>query len=398
MVGPRAELPVFEVPRSLYIHVPVCRSKCAYCDFFSVPRTSLGGEALSPLIGATLARVAELASRFGAGVFDTVYVGGGTPSVLPRELLAALLEGLAPFAPSPREWTVEANPESLDAEFLALALGAGVTRLSLGVQSLDPALLRLLGRPAGAETALEALELAAGSGLDVSADLIAGLPRRGGLSSEVAALLGFGLGHLSVYDLILEEGTPLEALARQGGLALLSEDEGADEREEAETLLASRGFGRYEVSNYALPGKESLHNLAYWRMDSYLGAGPGAVSTLAAERGGSSLRIEELASIEGYTAGSGPRATETFLAPRDSAIEVLMMGVRTREGLDLGRFEARFGFPLPELLPATLAKWKRRLVPALGRLALDSRGLDLSNGFLAEALLELERTLPAIGA
>jgi len=352
-------------------------------------------------------------------------VGGGTPTVLPRPLLARLLEGLAERAGSPREWTVEANPESLDAEALAIFRGAGATRISLGVQSLDDGLLRLLGRPADAAACETALRLAAASGLAVSADLMAGLPRKTRLRDEAARLLELGAGHLSVYDLVLEEGTPLESLFRRGGLELPGEDEAADERGELEDFLASKGFRRYEVSNYAPPGAESLHNLAYWRMDSYLGVGPGAVSTLqAAGPPGASLRIEEEPSLEAYAAGGamgdamggatggaagGATGLETEIPPREAAFEAVMMGFRTVFGVDARAFEARFGFGLEAFVGKSLGAWAERLVPAApwpegcpgparrlpGEPALDGRGLDLLNRFLADCLGEIEGPSPS---
>ncbi len=415
---------MFAPPRSLYVHVPFCRSKCAYCDFASAPLAEAPEGLAAALVDATLHRIDELVARFGpaSGGFSTVYVGGGTPTVLPRPLFARLLEGLARRVVSPCEWTVEANPESLDREALAIMRGVGVSRISLGVQSLDDALLRDLSRPASAAVTEAALALAVEAGFSVSADLIAGLPRAGGLAGEAAWLLDRGVCHLSVYDLILEEGTPLSARAARGELALLSEDEALAERMRLESLLIARGFRRYEVSNYAPPEAESLHNLAYWRMDSYLGAGPGAVSTLVqGEVPGASLRLEEMRDPESYLrACSGEianPATETPIAPRDAVFEALMMGYRTVFGPDHAAFRARFGCTPPELLPRSLAAWSSRLVPAASwpgaraswpgarppvprsadERALDGRGLDLLNRFLLDCLAELEERSPSCG-
>lgn len=439
--GPAAPgtAPAWSPPRSLYVHVPFCRSKCAYCDFHSGPLSAAPEGLAARIVEASLGRIDALAARFGSALgpgggtaavgsrFDTVYVGGGTPTVLPRPLLARLLEGLAERAGAPREWTVEANPESLDAEALAIFRGAGATRISLGTQSLDDGLLRLLGRPADAAACESALRLAASSGLAVSADLMAGLPRRTRLRDEAARLLDLGAGHLSVYDLVLEEGTPLEARYRGGELELPGEDEAADERGELEDFLASRGFRRYEVSNYAPPGAESLHNLAYWRMDSYLGVGPGAVSTLqAAGPPGASLRIEEEPSLEAYamgdpaargigrsgTAAPGGRPAmglETAIPPREAAFEAVMMGFRTVFGVDARAFEARFGLALEAFVGRSLEAWAGRLAPAApwpegspvasprpsGELALDGRGLDLLNRFLSDCLGEIEGPSPS---
>jgi oxygen-independent coproporphyrinogen-3 oxidase len=411
MIPPSA----FHPPLSLYVHVPVCSSRCAYCDFFSRAAGDYPEGALENLVDATLSRLDGFRSALPgleAG-FETVYIGGGTPTALPLPAFSRLLEGLKARVGSPREWSMEANPESLDEARLEAALGAGVNRLSLGVQSLDDGLLGRLGRRARSADCRRALCLAAAQGgLSVSADLIAGLPRDRPLAEEAGELLDLGVGHLSVYDLSLEEGTVLEAMVASGAFALPGEDEAADERKEAELLLASRGFRRYEVSNYALPGQECRHNLCYWHMDSYLGVGPGAVSTLQAlpeggggEGGACSLRIEE-------ARDPGREALETPIGLKDAAFEMLMMGFRTIYGLDRAAFEARFGIDAYSLIEKSVAKWRGRLVPAEawpGRLsrestgtvlpvsppsfALDSRGLDLLNAFLVDCLGEIDEEL-----
>jgi len=315
---------------------------------------------------------------------------------------------------------MEANPESLDEEALDMAEAAGVTRVSLGVQSLDDDLLSRLGRIASSGVALGALRRAAARpGLRVSADLISGLPRKtgpsGGLASEVSALLEAGVGHLSIYDLSLEEGTKLHAEVESGRFSLPDPDEALDERLAAEAVLGKAGFRRYEVSNFAPDGSESLHNLIYWHMDSYLGAGPGAVSTLVPSGSpgpasgrlsgdGSSLRIEEGRMVSGRGQES---ARETPLGPRDSIFEALLMAYRTIFGLDEGAFRARFGLSSEALIGRTRAAWKERLHPAAPwpaalaapaadgpSLALDPEGLDLLNRFLVDCLSELETSLP----
>ena len=170
--------PNFTQPASLYIHVPVCLSKCTYCDFFSLPVRGVSFSSMAALVDSTLIRAHELAERFGASKFSTIYVGGGTPTALPPVLLDRLLSALTPMAGTVCEWTVEANPESLRAEHIELFLRRGVTRVSLGVQSLDDGELKILGRPHDAKTALAALRLCVDSGLDVSADLMAGISAR----------------------------------------------------------------------------------------------------------------------------------------------------------------------------------------------------------------------------
>jgi oxygen-independent coproporphyrinogen-3 oxidase len=406
-------------PEALYVHVPVCASKCTYCDFFSEPESSLPEGFENDLVEATLDRATQLAERFGATAFKTIYVGGGTPTMLPPRSLDRLLSGLASLAGSPLEWTVEANPDSLGPEVIEVILRRGVTRLSVGVQSLDVDDLEVLGRRHGPEAALSALRLASDAGLKVSADLIAGVPRsRRPRSSESSRrrdfdderlsrfareLLDAGSRHLSVYDLTIEEGTPLAL--RKGALDFPSEDEDWAMRCRLEASLREAGLRRYEVSNYACIGDECLHNLAYWHMDSYIGAGPGAVSTIA-RADGTSLRIEEAKSIPDYRDLAGESAVETALGLRETLFEVIMMSFRTRFGLDLAAFQRRFGMDAEKLLEGTFVSWAARLGPGepwppnrsarnpdRAGLALDGKGLDILNRFLGDCLDEIDRKL-----
>jgi len=415
-----------EPPEALYVHVPLCSRKCAYCDFFSVQASSLAGSAVDRLVESTLARAESLAERFGLSRVATVYVGGGTPTALPPESLDRLLGGISSLAPDPVEWTVEANPESLSPRSIEIMAGRGVTRISLGVQSLDDGELAILGRSHRAADALTALGLAASSGMDVSVDLIACLPSTGkareaaAVAEAARVLVESGVGHLSVYDLTLEEGTPLAA--RAALLDLPGEDETARERELLEELLDGSGFRRYEVSNYAPRGRECLHNLAYWRMDSYIGSGPGAVSTLVAPRkpaprpgiDGASLRIEEIRDIGAYLDGPAGRAEESSVAPKDAAFESIMMSYRTIFGLDTDRFRSRFGVEAGSLIGKTLGAWRDRLtdgepwpraesgggvkIEGSGERypALDGLGLDILNRFLRDCLAEIEASFPRI--
>jgi oxygen-independent coproporphyrinogen-3 oxidase len=256
------------------------------------------------------------------------------------------------------------------------------------------------------------LRRAAERGLAVSADIIAGVPWIKGeairvrptekLSIFARDLIDAGATHISVYDLSLEDGTPLSA--KEGGLSFPDEDEDWEARRRMEESLGVFGMRRYEVSNYAAPGFECLHNLAYWRMDSYIGAGPGAVSTIA-RNDGASLRIEEPKSVEGYGLPGPREAVETRILFRDAAFESIMMAFRTRFGLDLGAFRQRFGMGAEDLIGETLDKWAPRLIPGEpwpsarargeqasrdGGIALDGAGLDILNRFLGECLEEIE--------
>jgi len=245
--------------------------------------------------------------------------------------------------------------------------------------------------------------LAAEAGLSVSADLIAGIPASTAtprpafdadrLASFARELLSAGAAHLSVYDLSLEEGTPLAAARSR--LRFPDEDEDFESRRELEAHLLESGLRRYEVSNYAAVGDECRHNLAYWRMDSYIGAGPGAVSTVA-RRSGASLRIEESRDLAGYALAAS-RARETEIEPRDAAFETIMMAFRTCFGLDLAAFRERFGIEAELFIGETMRTWADKLVSGeawpgsagSGGPALTGEGMDILNRFLLDCMTEM---------
>ena len=404
----------FIPPTTLYVHVPLCRSKCSYCDFFSVPATSLSDGFEAELVGAILERAAILSARFGADAFKTVYVGGGTPTILSPKAFDTLLNGIEALAcgstlKRPKEWTVEANPESLSPELIEIMLSHGVTRLSIGVQSLEPVELATLGRIHGPEAALRAVRLGVDARMAISADLIAGIPSSGEstvanhpagkLARFAGELADAGAGHLSVYDLTIEKGTPLDAA--KGHLHFPNEDDEWEARQSLESTLLGAGMRRYEISNYSRMGDECLHNLAYWRMESYLGAGPGAVSTIV-RRNGMSLRIEEAKTVEGYRRFASQTASENAIGLRDAVFESVMMAFRTSFGLDLDAFNHRFGMDAEALIGDSLTTWNARIrvgEPWPGKAesagpALDGQGLDVLNRFLIACSEEIDRKIP----
>ncbi|MFZ2782626.1 MAG: radical SAM protein [Rectinemataceae bacterium] len=413
------------------MHVPFCAARCAYCDFHSVPSCGVGSAAMERMVDATLKNAAYLVRRFcpDGPEFDTVYVGGGTPTILRPSLLGRLLDGIASICGSPPlEWTVEANPESLDEATLETLLRRPVTRLSIGVQSLDAETLILLGRPGGVPDNERAIRLASASGLALSADLMTALPRRPGcmepdsgvLAAEASFLADSGFRHLSVYDLVPEEGTAMTAMLDRGELRAADEDAAYEARTRMEEALAGKGMRRYEISNYAVRGSESLHNGAYWAMRSYLGSGSGAVSTLRVSDSqafpgqalpglaGAGLRIEQSRDFAAYIADPARSAVETPISSRDSAFETIMMAFRTSRGLDCADFYRRFGIEARDLIGESLLKWSDFLVRdrsdgsetgvADGNsgtfLALGGRGMDIANRFLVDCLEELEKRFP----
>ena len=268
---------------ALYVHVPFCVKKCAYCDFASSKT-----RADDPLMDAYLdERLGELDRCADAGLLDhckTVYLGGGTPTHLGARRIGALAARIQLLCPQLIEFSCEANPDSLTDDVLAVLVDAGVTRLSIGVQSLDDGELRALGRIHTAGQAKERVAVAVKTGLDVSVDLMCAIPHQTDVSwrRTLEEAIDLGVDHLSVYPLTIEEGTPLEYQYRNEPTPWNDEDVQAKHMEAAERILAIAGYSRYEVASYARPGKRCAHNIAYWTGVPYLGLGPGAASMLDA--------------------------------------------------------------------------------------------------------------------
>jgi oxygen-independent coproporphyrinogen-3 oxidase len=342
-------------PLALYIHWPFCLSKCPYCDFNSHVRERIDQRRFAAALRAELAWEA---ARLGRRPLASVFFGGGTPSLMAPETVAALLADAALlFAPLPDiEITLEANPTSVEAAKLAAFRDAGVNRVSLGVQSLDPEALRRLGRQHTVAQAMAALELARRLFARVSFDLIyarpgQSLPR---WRAELNAALALAGDHLSLYQLTIEPGTRFEALRRRGELVLPDEATAAALYDATGEAAARFGLLAYEVSNYARPGGESRHNLAYWRYGDYAGIGPGAHGRVSV--GGALLATRRHRAPEPWAerverAGHGT-AEETAVAPAERAREMLLMGLRLSEGIDATRFAARTGVALAEALDA----------------------------------------------
>lgn len=318
---------------ALYLHIPFCQSKCAYCDFDSVAASSLDDARAAQ--ACYLDRLTNRVDAFGtAGLLDgvrTVYIGGGTPSLLGMrlvELVRSVMQWCAP-----EEFTCEANPESFTSSLALQLARAGVTRISLGVQSLQGEELKAVGRIHSATQALEAIYYAKDAGLDVSCDLMCGLPlqTQDSWAKSVAGLIEAGPCHVSIYPLTVEDGTPLALKVDSGRLVLPDEDEQADEMELARRFLVEAGFAPYEVASYALPGHACRHNIAYWTGIEYLGLGRSAASMLSRDtfRMSSSL-FSDLAPLDG---AARIRVLQTDDAA--SAFEIEQLGIREAMAEDL---------------------------------------------------------------
>ena len=352
------------MPTAIYLHIPFCRIKCPYCDFNSLP----GLEALIPRYLDALVR--ELTARLEVSrpvpfAPATVYFGGGTPSLLAPDQVARLLDLVQRRAdpPGPMEVTLEANPGTVDLGRLRGFVRAGVNRLTVGCQTFQPRLLGRLGRLHDVPDSRRALADARAAGLrELNLDLMFGLP--GQTLSDWQADLDEALAerptHLSLYDLTVEPGTEFARLQEQGRLVQPDEEARAAMYERACGVCESAGLPPYEVSNFARPGSECLHNRIYWRGDPFIGAGAGAHGFAPGDGGRDHGRRwwnlrDPAGYIEAVEAGRLPEAGCEHLSRGQAMDEALLLGLRTREGLDLVRFEDRFALDLVAALGDTLS-------------------------------------------
>jgi putative oxygen-independent coproporphyrinogen III oxidase len=345
-------------PLAVYIHWPFCRSKCPYCDFNSHVRDGVDAGRWTQALLADLDHQAALLPGREVG---SVFFGGGTPSLMPPETVAALLDRVCRHwrAAPDIEITLEANPNSAEAErFRAFAM-AGVNRLSLGVQALDPAALRFLGRAHDRAEAIAAIEQAYAAFARFSFDLIYARPGQSlaAWRQELDEALDLAGDHLSLYQLTIEPGTAFAGQARRGELVPPDDDDAAAFFETTQDRLAAAGLPAYEISNHARPGAECRHNLAYWRYQDYVGIGPGAhgrVTRDGVKYATRQRRAPErwLAAVEGARTG----LEETMAIDRDAAVEeMLMMGLRLVEGVARPGLEAAAGQDAEILFADTLA-------------------------------------------
>lgn len=371
---------------ALYVHVPLCRTKCGYCDFYSVPDA---GKPAGRITRAILAEL-DLRRREFPPPVETVFIGGGTPTVLPDECFETLVRSVAHAAgPAVSEFTIEANPGSFDARKADIMTHAGVTRLSLGAQSFHHDELAVLERIHEPDDVSRSVALArrAGIGL-INVDLIFGIPGQT-LASWLESLdraLDLGVDHLACYSLMYEPGTPLRQRRDHGLL------EPIDEELEAEMYLAcidrltEAGFEHYEISNFARPGCRSRHNLRYWRNEPYLGIGPSAASFL------NGWRWRNLPDWRAYCdaieAGTVPVVDRERLDPVARACESAMLELRLIQGFDLAEFSRRWGVDAVALFaPAVEPLAREGLVEGWPvRLRLSRKGLLVADRIMADLL------------
>lgn len=352
------------VVRHLYVHVPFCPSICPYCDFHVLTRRA-------GVVEQYLAKLAEEAAQLADAYdvdLDTVYVGGGTPSFLRDAEITELARTVQRHLGWGRlENTLEINPGTVSASRATLWHDLGFDRASVGVQSLDNATLKFLGRTHDSEQARKAIETLLSRDFRVSGDLITAVPGQP-LDADIHGLVSLGVGHVSAYTLTIEPGTEF---ARRG--VTVHEDDERAGFERTEELLTSHGFTRYEISNYALPGQDSRHNLAYWQGRTYLGLGPGAAGHYPADREGILTVRRTNPHLHDWLAGE--RGDAVPVDATEYVTDALFMGLRLRSGIDLADLSRRSGVDVLERYSAVIARNVKR-----GLLVLDGLNLRATPG------------------
>ena len=369
----------------LYVHWPFCAAKCPYCDFNSHVAASIDQ---SRWLAAYRAELARIAAMVPGRVLNSIFFGGGTPSLMDPEVVAGVIDAARSHWPlaNDAEITLEANPTSVEAGRFAAYAQAGVDRLSMGVQALNDADLRRLGRMHSAAEARAAFEIARAAFPRVSFDLIYARQdqSRAEWAAELREALAMAVDHLSLYQLTIEPGTAFGARHAKGGLkGLPDEDLAADLWEETQAVCAAAGMLNYEVSNHALPGAESRHNLVYWRQGDWAAIGPGAHGRLSIGPGRLATEAHRApgAWLEAVERGGCGDLVQEAQTGHDRAVEYLLMGLRLREGIALPRLRAMDGAVLDAAGLVEL-EGLGLIARTPGRLAVTDTGLPLLNAVL----------------
>jgi len=379
-------------PLSIYVHVPFCAQKCAYCDFASYSgRETDWGRYFDEI--ATEIRLWSGNTDFGLLSrryrVISVFIGGGTPTLVDASHIEKVIDacrGIAPFEDGV-EITLEGNPGTLTPQKLAVYRRAGVNRLSLGAQSFDDGLLQSLGRIHTSGQVARAVAMAREAGFDnINLDLMYALPGQGmdRWRDTLDAAVALGVAHISAYSLIVEPGTPMAARVASGAATVPDDDAVNAMQRAAIDRLSAAGYHRYEISNYAKPGFECRHNLVYWNRGDYLGLGCAAHSLLGGRRFHNPDGLEE------YLAGVR-RLDETVLTARDAMEETLMLATRTARGLDLAVWARDFGAPFGKGREAALKRLERAglIETGGGFLRLTTRGMEVQDAVVLELMGEM---------
>jgi len=373
--------------RALYLHVPFCASKCRYCDFYSLP---INGDAGQRYVAAAKAELAARRDALAAPV-DSIFVGGGTPTVLGPEPLRELLSAAGVFAGQATEFSVEANPGTITRPVADTLVECGVNRVTMGAQSFRQEELDALGRTHRPADVADAVAVLRAAGVEnVGLDLMFGIPLqtpatwRDSLDEAVA----LGVEHVSCYALSIEQGTPLEADCRAGRVTEMPESTQAECYATAISTLTQAGLEHYEISNFARPGRACLHNLTYWRNEPYLGVGPAAASYLGGVRRTNCSDLE--AWMQAVEAGLAPPGRAEQLGGREAMAETAMLGLRMTQGISLPDFMDRFGQDLLDAFPATIGRYRElgALLVTDSHVRIRPDHLVVSDTILADLLAE----------
>ena len=362
----------------IYVHIPFCVRKCRYCDFLSFPGSR---ETQQAYIQALQREIKERAGEGAGCKVSSVFFGGGTPSVLPGESIIRIMETIREcYQLSPEaEITLEVNPGTLSPEKTRMWKEAGINRISMGVQSMDDALLAALGRIHRADTVEKSVSLIREAGFTrYSFDLMMGLPGQSLAQwmNTLERIMEFEPEHLSCYSLIVEEGTEFGDLYDQGQLILPPEETERTMYHETLRFLKERGLFQYEISNFAKPGAHSRHNVGYWERTPYLGFGLGAASLTTGN-----VRFHDQTSLSAYLADPSGREDEERLSKEDQMSEFMFLGLRKTEGIRIGEFARQFDLRPEEVFGEAIQRHLKDglLCQENGRLFLSEKGLDLAN-------------------
>lgn len=387
---------------SLYIHVPICLKKCDYCDFFSVPVSGFpvskyGRKDFSFFLQGIHDEISYRRQEFNIRFWDTIYIGGGTPSLLSPSDIRFLFQHpslqKAGLSNQYTEITIEANPEDITSDWLNACLEVGINRLSMGIQSMNDAGLIGIGRRGSRKSNIAGLELVSSVWKgQLSLDLIAGLPGQTieKLLFDIQEIIQYKPHHISLYSLTLEESTPLcKSIQKKGYPVLPEEDQAADMWITGRDALESLGYQQYEVSNFALSGCECRHNLSYWNLDSYVGIGPGATGNI--NFGDTAIRNTNSTDIPLWLTQPTASFTSEHISRKDTILETLLMGMRLKSGISRKRFFDRFSDDILAFIGTTARSWNKRKFLNINddTLFLSKEGLLLLNRFLSDCMEEL---------
>ena len=373
---------------SLYIHIPFCAQKCLYCDFPSFARKDHLRKAY---IEALNKEIISLREKHNNLEINTIFIGGGTPSVLEADELECLLKEVAKLNMAKDiEYSMECNPGNLTEEKLEVMKKYGVNRISMGLQAKQDNLLKGLGRIHNYKTFKENFLLAKKVGFNnINVDLMFGLPnqRLNEWEETLREIISLEPAHISAYSLIIEEGTAFYNLYENDKLKLPTEEEERKMYHLAKKILEENGFNQYEISNYAKEGKECRHNLAYWNMDNWIGVGSAAASYINGKR------IKNISSVEEYINSINEKgeAVEEIInnSKNDNMEEFMFMGLRKINGIDENEFKNRFSMNINDVYGEILNKYigEGLLIRESGRIFLSEKGIEISNVIMADFLL-----------